>query len=66
PDNLVPRMVQGTTNLLSPAIADDVKAFVQAQPRLRDNKVVQQAMEQLEINVAFAQREADLAPDVFD
>ena len=66
PDNLVPRMVQGTTNLLSPATATEVQAFVQAQPRLRDNKVVQQAMEQLEINVAFAQREAGLAPDVFD
>jgi puromycin-sensitive aminopeptidase len=66
PDNLVPRMVQGATNLLSPATAADVQAFVQAQPRLRDNKVVQQAMEQLEINVAFAEREAGLAPDVFD
>jgi puromycin-sensitive aminopeptidase len=65
PDNLVPRMIQGTTNLLAPDVAADVRAFVQSQPRLRDNKVVQQAMEQLEINVAFAQREAGLPPDVF-
>ena len=54
PDNLVPRMVQGATNLLKPEVAADVATFVASQPRLRDNKVVQQALEQLEINVAFA------------
>jgi puromycin-sensitive aminopeptidase len=65
PDNLVPRMIQGTTNLLEPEVATDVEAFVASQPRLRDNKVVQQALEQLEVNVAFARREADTPPDVF-
>jgi aminopeptidase N len=66
PDNLVPRMIQGTTNLLAPDVAADVIGFVKSQPRLRDNKVVQQAMEQLEINVAFAEREVDLPPDIFN
>ena len=65
PDNLIPRMLQGTTNLLQPDVAADVAAFIDAQPRLRDNKLAQQTVEQLQVNVAFAQREAALSPDVF-
>jgi puromycin-sensitive aminopeptidase len=65
PDNLISRMLQGTTNLLKPDVAADVAAFIASQPRLRDNKLAQQTVEQLEINVAFAQREADTPPDMF-
>jgi hypothetical protein len=65
PDNLISRMLQGATNLLKPDVAADVAAFIASQPRLRDNKLAQQTVEQLEINVAFAQREADTPPDMF-
>jgi puromycin-sensitive aminopeptidase len=65
PDNLIPRMLQGTTNLMKPDVAADVAAFVEAQPRLRHNKLAQQTVEQLQINVAFAGREAGIPPDVF-
>ena len=65
PDNLVPRMVQGVTSLVRRDLADDVARFIGSQPAVKDNKVVLQAIEQLEVNIAFAERQATSLADNF-
>jgi puromycin-sensitive aminopeptidase len=55
PANILPRMVSGVTSLCRDrALAAEVAAFVRAHPLPVGQRTVDQALERLEINVAFA------------
>jgi len=58
PDNAHARMVESVSTLATPALADDVRAFLSAHPVKAGQKTVDQTLERLEVNVAFRQRNA--------
>jgi hypothetical protein len=63
---LIPRMLEAITVLSEPALAADVKAFLGAHPLKSGQKTVDQALERLDVQVAFRQREAAHLGSVFD
>jgi len=65
-DNLVPRMLEAVTVLSEPSVAADVKSFLKAHPLRMGQKTVDQALERLDVAVAFRQREAAALGSVFD
>jgi puromycin-sensitive aminopeptidase len=59
PANTLPRMLEGVRALCSPAsLAEDVTRFVESHPLPAGGKTVEQILERLAVNVAFATREA--------
>jgi puromycin-sensitive aminopeptidase len=58
PSNILPRMLDGVRVLCSPAsLADEVTAFIESHPLPAGGKSVEQILERLAVNVAFAERE---------
>jgi len=58
PAHLVPRMLDGVRLLCSsPALADEVTAFIRSRPPTAGPRTVDQTLERLAVNVAFGQRE---------
>jgi aminopeptidase N len=59
PDNTIPRMVEGVSALWRPAaLAVDVHAFFAEHPLRSGQRTLQQTLERLEVNRAFAERES--------
>ncbi len=59
PANMLPRMLEGVRGLCTPpALADAVTRFVEGHPLPAGGKTVEQILERLAVNVAFATREA--------
>jgi puromycin-sensitive aminopeptidase len=59
PDNTIPRMVDGVSALWRPAeLAADVHAFFAKHPLRSGQRTLQQTLERLDVNRAFAEREA--------
>ena len=59
PSNILPRMLDGVRGLCTPAtLAEDVRSFIETHPLAAGGKTVEQILERLAVNVAFAQREA--------
>jgi puromycin-sensitive aminopeptidase len=59
PDNTIPRMVEGVSALWRPPeLAADVHAFFAAHPLRSGQRTLQQTLERLDVNQAFAAREA--------
>ncbi len=58
PSNILPRMLDGVRGLCSSRqLADQVTAFVESHPLPAGGKTVEQILERLAVNVAFAERE---------
>jgi len=57
PRNTIPRMLSGISGLCEPALAADVGAFLDAHPVPSGGRTVEQSLERLAVNLAFAQRE---------
>ncbi len=59
PANILPRMLEGVRGLCTPPeLADRVTRFVEAHPLPAGGRTVEQILERLAVNVAFAEREA--------
>ena len=56
PENLVDRMLDGTLATPDPATAADVRAFLTAHPVPGRGKQIEQLLERLDVNAAFATR----------
>ena len=65
-DNLVPRMLDGLTALCTRELADDIRTFLADNPPRTGQKLIQQMLERLEVNVAFREREAAGLKAVFE
>jgi puromycin-sensitive aminopeptidase len=65
-DALIPRMLEAVTVLSDPALASDVKAFLAAHPLRSGQKTVDQALERLDVAVAFRQRVAGTLGSIFE
>jgi puromycin-sensitive aminopeptidase len=65
PDNSHSRMIEGVS-ALSPEVADDVRAFLSANPIKAGQKTVEQTLERLDVNVAFRRREGARLATLFD
>jgi puromycin-sensitive aminopeptidase len=65
PDNSHSRMIEGVSSL-SPEVADDVRAFLSANPIKAGQKTVEQTLERLDVNVAFRRREGERLAALFD
>ena len=57
PSKLIPRMLESITALVEPDLAGDVHGFLAAHPLTSGEKLVEQAEERLDVNIAFRQRE---------
>jgi puromycin-sensitive aminopeptidase len=58
PSNILPRMLDGVRVLCSPpSLAAEVTAFIESHPLPAGGKSVEQILERLAVNVAFAERE---------
>ncbi len=58
PSNILPRMLEGVRGLCVPAtLAADVTRFVESHPLPAGGRTVEQILERLAVNVAFAERE---------
>jgi puromycin-sensitive aminopeptidase len=57
PDNTIPRMLEGASTLLAPDSAADVRDFCSSHPLRSGQRTVEQILERLEINLAFAGRQ---------
>ena len=58
PANILPRMLDGVRGMCRPAaLADEVTAFICSHPLPAGGKTVEQILERLSVNVAFADRE---------
>ncbi|HMD45932.1 MAG TPA: M1 family metallopeptidase [Acidimicrobiales bacterium] len=67
PANALPRMLDGVRMLCGrPELADDVIAFLEANPLETGGRTVLQVIERLGINVAFGRREAGRIAPVLD
>jgi puromycin-sensitive aminopeptidase len=64
PDNSHARMIE-SISALSPAIAPEVRAFLEANPVKAGQRTVDQTLERLDVNVAFRQREGERLAQVF-
>ena len=58
PDNAHARMVESVSTLSTPALGDDVRAFLSAHPVKAGQKTVDQTLERLAVNTAFRERNA--------
>ena len=66
PTNIFPRMLGGVTTLCrDPQLASDVTSFIRAHPLVIGQRTVDQTLERLGINVAFATSLRDTAVPVF-
>ena len=65
PQNTIVRMVESTALLATPEQAADVHRFFEDHPLRSSQKTLAQILERLDINTAFAQRQADVIRDVF-
>jgi puromycin-sensitive aminopeptidase len=65
PDNSHARMIEGISTL-PPHVADDVRAFLSANPVKAGQKTVEQTLERLDVNVAFRRREGERLAALFD
>lgn len=61
PDQMISRMLDTVSCLCTPPLAADVHAFVSEHPVKTGQRTVDQAVERLDVNVAFASR---VAPDL--
>jgi puromycin-sensitive aminopeptidase len=59
PDNSHSRMVETVSSLHDPAVAADVRSFLEAHPIKAGQKTVEQTLERLDVNVAFREREGE-------
>ena len=66
PGSTVPRMCEGVTGLVTPALEAEVTAFFADHPVKGGEKMVQQHLEKLRIAVACQQRELDNLRDYFE
>jgi puromycin-sensitive aminopeptidase len=57
PSKLIPRMLESITALVEPDLAGDVHGFLAEHPLTSGEKLVEQAEERLDVNIAFRQRE---------
>ncbi len=57
PDNTIPRMLSGLSSLVDPELAAQVHAFFAEHPLHSGQRSLDQTLERLDINVAFAERE---------
>ncbi len=57
--SLIPRLVEGTTWLVQPGVADDVARFVTSHPLPSGGRTIAQHMERLDVHRATAARERD-------
>jgi hypothetical protein len=57
PDNTIVRMLEATAGLCQPTQAADVHAFFADHDVPQGQRSLQQVLERLDINVAFAERE---------
>jgi hypothetical protein len=58
PDNTIPRMLDGVSALWRPSeLAADVHAFLADHPLRSGQRTVNQTLERLDVNLAFASRE---------
>jgi puromycin-sensitive aminopeptidase len=55
---LIPRMLEAVSTVVDPALAARVRAFIDAHQLRSGQKTVEQAMERMDVQVAFAQRVA--------
>ncbi|MGH9096541.1 MAG: M1 family metallopeptidase, partial [Acidimicrobiales bacterium] len=59
PSNIMPRLLDGVRGLCNPpSLAAEVTGFIESHPLPAGGKSVEQILERLAVNVAFAQREA--------
>ncbi len=64
PDNSHARMIEQVSTL-PPAVADDVRRFLSANPVKAGQKTVEQTLERLDVNVAFRRREGERLRQLF-
>ena len=65
PQNTIVRMVESTSMLATPEQAADVHRFFAEHPVRSSQKTLDQILERLDINTAFAQRQRDVIRDIF-
>ena len=65
PSKLLPRMLESMTALVEADIAADVHRFLADHPLTSGEKLVEQAEERLDINVAFREREEPTLAETF-
>jgi len=65
PQNSVVRMLEGLVNLCRPELVADIRSFFAAHPVRSSQKTLDQILERLDVNTAFAQRQADVIRDAF-
>jgi puromycin-sensitive aminopeptidase len=53
PHKLLPRMIEGVTALVDPDLARRVRRFLEAHPISGSERLVEQSLERLDVNVAF-------------
>lgn len=58
PDNSIPRMCEGITALVTPALEADAREFFATHPVKQGAKTIEQHLEKLQVAVACKQREA--------
>jgi puromycin-sensitive aminopeptidase len=63
---LLPRMLDAVASITDPALAARVRAFIAAHPLRSGQQTVEQAMERMDVHVAFGQRAASEAATAFD
>jgi hypothetical protein len=67
PSNIMPRLLDGVRGLCNPpSLAAEVTAFIESHPLPAGGKSVEQILERLAVNVAFAQREGGQLAASFD
>ena len=66
PDSAVPRMCEGITSLVTPALEAEASAFFTAHPVKQGEKMMQQHLEKLRIAVACQQRESENLRNYFE
>ena len=65
PSKLLPRMLEGITALVDREVASDVHEFLAEHRLAAGEKLIEQAEERLDINVAFGEREAPALRETF-
>jgi len=65
PQSSVVRTLDGLVNLCRPELVADIRAFFGAHPVRSSQKMLDQILERLDVNTAFAVRQADVIRDAF-
>jgi puromycin-sensitive aminopeptidase len=65
PQNTIVRMVDNVALLATPEQAGDVHRFFEDHPLRSSQKTLEQILERLDVNTAFARRQRDLIRDIF-